>query len=246
MILPDVRIKELIAKGNFSVEPLGENCIQPASVDCTLGQDWSILDGKSNDVVELDEPQSYTGVSSDSWILEPGDFVLATTQEYFKFGSNVTAFVEGRSSIGRLGLFVENAGWIDPGFEGQITLELFNASHRPIRLYAGRRICQLVICELDTHAENPYRGKYQGQVGAVGTRINQDAETNSTNDRTSELAEWATILHETYFDNVDHWATLGARDPGLLRMHKRNPEEAKKVIFSRLCQMKPDKYGYHQ
>lgn len=176
MILPDVKIRELIKKGSFSMEPLSEHTIQPASVDCTLGDHFSVIAGGDDEVVELDSSLSYNSISSETWLLEPGDFVLATTKEYFKFGSNVTAFVEGRSSIGRLGLFVENAGWIDPGFEGQITLELFNASRRPIRLRAGRRICQLVICELADPAEVPYCGKYQGQKGAVGTRIHTDAE----------------------------------------------------------------------
>jgi dCTP deaminase len=136
-----------------------------------------VIDG-SDEIVELDSVLSYKSVVSDAYVLFPGDFVLATTQERIKFGSNITAFVEGRSSIGRLGLFVENAGWVDPGFDGQITLELFNASHRPIRLQAGRRICQLVICELSDHAEKPYAGKYQGQTGAVGTKVHSDAEVS--------------------------------------------------------------------
>ena len=83
----------------------------------------------------------------------------------------MTAFVEGRSSIGRLGLFIQNAGWVDPGFEGEITLELFNANKCAIELQSGRRVGQLVFAQLDVHTLNPYQGKYQGQRGATGSRI---------------------------------------------------------------------------
>lgn len=88
----------------------------------------------------------------------------------------MTAFVEGRSSIGRMGLFIQNAGWVDPGFEGQITLELFNANRLPIRLKAGRRICQLVFAQMDRKTGNVYQGKYQGQRNAVGSRIHLDSD----------------------------------------------------------------------
>ncbi len=83
---------------------------------------------------------------------------------------------EGRSSIGCLGLFIQNAGWVDPGFKGEITLELFNANKCAIELKSGRRVGQLVFAELDRDAQNPYRGKYQGQRGATGSRIFLDAE----------------------------------------------------------------------
>ena len=90
--------------------------------------------------------------------------------------NNLTAFVEGRSSIGRLGLFTQNAGWVDPGFEGEITLELFNANRSAIELRSGRRVGQLVFAQMDQEAQNPYRGKYQGQRGATGSRIYMDKE----------------------------------------------------------------------
>jgi dCTP deaminase len=105
---------------------------------------------------------------------------LATTCEYIRLPADVTAFVEGRSSIGRIGLFIQNAGWVDPGFEGNITLELFNANRLPIRLVAGRRICQLVFARMDQAAQNPYSGKYQGQRQTTGSRIALDAENKSS------------------------------------------------------------------
>ena len=106
----------------------------------------------------------------------PGQFVLATTMEYFELPDNLTAFVEGRSSMGRMGLFIQNDGSVDPGFKGEITLELFNANKCAIELKAGRRVGQLVFAEMDDYAMNPYRGKYQGQMGATGSRVFLDRE----------------------------------------------------------------------
>ena len=113
------------------------------------------------------------------YVLLPGQFVLATTMEYFRLPDDLTAFVEGRSSLGRMGLFIQNAGWVDPGFEGEITLELFNANRCAIELKAGRRVGQLVFAKMDDKAENPYRGKYQGQRGATGSRISQDSDSSA-------------------------------------------------------------------
>ena len=89
---------------------------------------------------------------------------------------NTFSVVEGRSSLGRLGLFIQNAGWVDPGFHGEITLELFNANRCAIKLQAGRRIGQLVFARMDRAARNPYCGKYQGQRGATGSRVFLDEE----------------------------------------------------------------------
>jgi len=88
----------------------------------------------------------------------------------------MTAFVEGRSSLGRMGLFIQNAGWVDPGFEGEITLELFNANRCAIELTSGRRVGQLVFAQLDQPALKPYSGKYQGQRGATGSRVFLDSD----------------------------------------------------------------------
>lgn len=127
--------------------------------------------------IDLDTEIVYREVEGDTITLPPHTFLLATTMEYVKLPNDLTAFVEGRSSIGRLGLFIQNAGWVDPGFEGTITLELYNANSLPIQLTAGRRICQLVFCKMDQAAQNPYRGKYQGQRRSVGSRVNKDPES---------------------------------------------------------------------
>lgn len=176
MILSDKTIRTLLSSGGLSIAPLEDSQIQPASVDIRLGNSFSFLKNPGTEPVSMAGALEYTTLSSTEYVLGPGQFILATTMEYFKLPDNMTAFVEGRSSIGRLGLFIQNAGWVDPGFEGEITLELFNASHTPIILETGRRVGQLVFAQLDRDAENPYRGKYQGQKGATGSRIYLDSE----------------------------------------------------------------------
>lgn len=176
MILSDGTIRQYLRDGIIGIDPLTPEQIQPASVDIRLGDTYSIVEDSSNSIIHLGSPVPYRTLKASTYLLLPGQFVLATTMEYFRLPDHMTAFVEGRSSIGRLGLFIQNAGWVDPGFEGEITLELFNASRCAIELCAGRRIGQLVFAQLDKNAENPYRGKYQGQRGATGSRVFLDAE----------------------------------------------------------------------
>lgn len=153
---------------------LAENSVQPASLDITIGDEFSIIKSTPNGVISFDNPVEYTTIKRSSYLLLPKQFALATTNEYIKLPNNVTAFVEGRSSIGRLGLFIQNAGWVDPGFEGQITLELFNASDWAIDIKAGTRVGQLVFAYTNTPCIKPYVGKYQGQIGATGSALYKD------------------------------------------------------------------------
>lgn len=178
MILSDKTIKNLLDTGEIGIFPVSAIQIQPASVDFRLGDTFSTV--KSNEtVITFGTPLEYEVVKKSQYLLQPHQFVLATTKEYFKIPNDMIGLVEGRSSIGRIGLFIENAGWVDPGFEGEITLELFNASDKPILLEAGRRIGQIVLAKIDQPAENPYNGKYQKQVGATGSRIHLDKEYQS-------------------------------------------------------------------
>jgi dCTP deaminase len=176
MILSDSTLKSMIKSGQLMVDPLGDDSIQPASIDCRLGRHFLWVEDQKVSVVDLKSEIAYREFTGDSITIPPQSFVLATTMEVVRLPDDLTAFVEGRSSIGRIGLFIQNAGWVDPGFEGQITLELFNANSLPIRLDAGRRICQLVFCRMDQKALTPYRGKYQGQRGTTGSRVFKDAE----------------------------------------------------------------------
>ena len=174
MILSDKTIMRMLDEGTLGITPLEEGQIQPASVDVRLGDTFSVVEDSPTGKITLEDKISYKTIKTDTYVLLPGQFVLATTKEYFKLPDNLTAFVEGRSSLGRMGLFIQNAGWVDPGFEGEITLELFNANRCAIELKAGRRVGQLVFAEMDDTALNPYRGKYQGQTGATGSRVSMD------------------------------------------------------------------------
>ena len=178
MILSDKTIQEMLAAGTLKIDPMEREQVQPASVDIRLGDTFSIVEDSPTGIIALDSGIRYKTITSDSYVLLPNQFVLATTMEYFALPDDVTAFVEGRSSLGRLGLFIQNAGWVDPGFQGEITLELYNANRCAIELKAGRRVGQLVFARMDGAALHPYRGKYQGQQGATGSRIFLDHEVN--------------------------------------------------------------------
>lgn len=192
MILSDITIRERL-NDDLVITIDGKRitdgeAIQPASFDLRLGGSFAFPlandrfvspRGKVYSAVDPTLPAEtspWESLSDKAFYIKPKEFVLATTKEYIKLPNDLTAFVEGRSSIGRMGLFVQNAGWVDPGFEGEITLELFNASDNTIRLVEGMRIAQLVFAKLDRPAENPYNGKYQGQKGATGSRVYKDGD----------------------------------------------------------------------
>lgn len=176
MILSDKTILEMIEEGTLKISPLEEGQVQPASVDIRLGNTFSIVKDSPSGIITLENEIKYKTITTDTYILLPNQFVLATTMEYFDLPNDLTAFVEGRSSLGRMGLFIQNAGWVDPGFKGEITLELYNANRCAIELKAGRRVGQLVFAKMDSEALNPYNGKYQGQTGATGSRVFMDKE----------------------------------------------------------------------
>ena len=190
MILSDEFIEFMISHKNLCGSSIDCNSIQPASLDITLGDTWAEISANNTThpwhiiqadkscysglVLDPTKPIEYTTTTADSYIIYPKSFILATTQEYINIPEYLTAFVEVRSSIGRMGLFIQNAGWVDPGFSGQITLELFNASDYAIQLTKGMRIGQLVFATMTSPAAHPYDGKYQGQTDATGSKIYKD------------------------------------------------------------------------
>lgn len=185
MILSDVAIKEMINCGNLGITPFKESNIQAASIDVTLSDSFHLMKpgevekkGKYFNLIpaDLKKPLDYNSLVKDEFILYPGKFVLASTTERIKLPNDIGAWLNGRSSIGRLGIFIQNAGWIDPGFEGQITLELFNAGNNAITLKKNTRIGQLIFCKTDQPCTNVYSGKYQYQVGATDSMIYKDKE----------------------------------------------------------------------
>jgi dCTP deaminase len=190
MILSDGDIRRRLTDGELVVEPLAdpELQIQPASIDLRLGREFLEFQRTNipcihpNSEQEVDEYVAETYVEEgEDFILHPGDFVLGTTKERVEVPSDLIAHVEGRSSLGRLAVVVHaTAGLADPGYEGQITLELSNLGTAPVALTPEMRISQLTFTELKTPAERPYgaeRGsKYQGQSGPQASRIQSDQE----------------------------------------------------------------------
>lgn len=192
MVLSDKGIMELLSvekpnndEERIVVTPVQDivTQLQPASFDITLGKSFLTMEDATQcvSIQPEDEQIKYRQIlcnsNTRSYYLGPGDFCLATTQEYLCLPNGYAAFVEGRSSIGRMGLFIQNAGWIDPGFEGEITLELFNANrYTTIELVPGTRVGQIVFLKMDQPAMHPYRGKYQGQRFATGSRIHEDTK----------------------------------------------------------------------
>jgi len=176
MIISGETLKEEIEKGKFVIKDIDDKQIQPASIDLRLAEDFLVVDEHNHGTIELDSEVKYKKIKGKHVIVPPKSFILAKTLEYMEIPLDHTAFVEGRSSIGRLGLFIQNAGFIDPGFKGTITLELFNACNVPIKLEAGRRICQLVVFNLDKEIKEGYKGKYLGQTEVTGSKIDQDQE----------------------------------------------------------------------
>lgn len=120
MVLSDRTIMRMLEEGTLRISPLEREQIQPASVDIRLGNTFSIVEDSPTGIVTLDKEMKYKTITSDTYVLLPNQFVLATTQEYFELPDDLTAFVEGRSSLGRMGLFIQNAGWVDPGFRGRL------------------------------------------------------------------------------------------------------------------------------
>jgi dCTP deaminase len=190
MILSDRDIAARLDEGDLVIEPLDdpELQIQPASVDLRLGREFlefqrtniPCIHPESEDEVE-DYVTKTQVPEGDEFILHPGDFVLGTTKERVEIPPDIIANVEGRSSLGRLAIVVHaTAGLCDPGYQGQITLELSNLGAAPVALAPGMRISQLTFTELSSPAERPYgseRGsKYQDQSGPQASRIGGDRE----------------------------------------------------------------------
>lgn len=177
MILSDRTIRQMLQSGALAISPLEEGQIQPASVDIRLGDTFGVVEDTPDGIITMQKEIAYKTIRAEKYLLLPGQFVLATTMESVRLPENLTAFVEGRSSLGRMGLFIQNAGWVDPGFSGEITLELFNANRCAIELSTGRRVGQLVFASMDSPAQHPYSGKYQHQRGATGSRVYLDEES---------------------------------------------------------------------
>ena len=181
MVLSDRSIAEALASGRLVIEPIAEDALQPASVDIRLDRQFRVFRNHRDSYIDVRQPvEGLTELESvrddEPFVLHPGEFVLGSTLERVRLPDDMVARVEGKSSLGRLGLLVHaTAGYVDPGWDGHLTMELSNVANLPIRLYFGMKIGQLSFSRLSTPADRPYgspelRSKYQGQTGPTASR----------------------------------------------------------------------------
>ena len=181
MILSDRSIREALAAHRIVIDPLDESCLQPSSIDVKVSNLFRVFRNHSaavidvkKDLADLTELVEIAG--DEAFMLHPGEFVLGSTLERVAIADDLVARVEGKSSLGRLGLLIHStAGFIDAGFDGHITLELSNVANLPITIYPGMKIGQVSFMTMTTAADKPYgsgaRGsKYQGQRGPTPSR----------------------------------------------------------------------------
>jgi dCTP deaminase len=181
MLMSDRDIRAQIEAKRIGLEPLNLELIQPSSIDVRLDRFFRLFHNHKYAFIDPREDQAdlthLVEVKSDeAFILHPGEFVLGSTYEFVTLPDDVAARLEGKSSLGRLGLLTHStAGFVDPGFRGHVTLELANVSNLPIKLWPGMKVGQLCFFQLSSPAETPYGSdkylnRYQGQRGPTASR----------------------------------------------------------------------------
>ena len=187
MVLSDKTIREELDAGRIVIDPLGENCIQPSSVDLHVDRFFRVFLNHTQRVIDVkDDQENLTelveAVGDDPFILHPGEFVLGSTLERVALPDDLVARLEGKSSLGRLGLLIHStAGFVDAGWDGHLTLELSNVANLPITIYPEMKIGQISFLRMTTAAEVPYGSKsvgskYQGQRGPTPSRYFKNFE----------------------------------------------------------------------
>ncbi len=185
MILSDGTIRKLIANGDLVIDPITPEQIQPASVDVRLDKEFLVFRNHTSEVIDPfnkreDLMEKVTVDDGDAFVLHPGEFVLGSTLEVVGLPDDLVARVEGKSSLGRLGLLIHaTAGFVDPMFKGQVTLELSNVATLPIKLWPGMRIGQFSFHKIDASVERGYGhpelgSKYQNQAGPVASQYQKN------------------------------------------------------------------------
>ena len=180
-VLSDGTIRELVDAGRIKIDPWDPALVQPASVDLRLGDSFRVFHNHRITAIDLREPptnltEEVVAGHDEGFVIHPGEFCLGRTLEWVELPDDVVARIEGKSSLGRLGLIVHaTAGFCDPGWKGTLTLELNNLTRVPIKLYPGLLIAQLSFMSLDRPAERPYGSAdlgshYQGQRAATESR----------------------------------------------------------------------------
>jgi dCTP deaminase len=181
MLLSDRDIREQLESGRVGLDPLDLGMIQPSSIDVRLDKYFRLFDNHKYPFIDPREDQDELTrlveiQDGEPFILHPGEFVLGSTYELVTLPDDIAARLEGKSSLGRLGLLTHStAGFVDPGFSGHVTLELSNVATLPIKLWPGMKIGQLCFIRLSSPAEKPYgsaeySSRYQGQRGPTASR----------------------------------------------------------------------------
>jgi dCTP deaminase len=195
--LSDGTILRLVDEGRIGIDPWDPGLVQPASVDLRLGDSFRVFHNHRTTAIDLRDPpkdltEEVVPPEGESFVIHPGEFCLGRTLEWVELADDILARVEGKSSLGRLGLIVHaTAGFVDPGWKGTLTLEFANLTRVPIRLYPGLPIAQLSFMELDQPAQRPYGSPglgshYQGQRAATESRY---AGRPDSSDGSSDMSE---------------------------------------------------------
>ncbi len=187
MIFSDRTIKAAIAEGRIEIDPFEPTFVQPSSVDLRVDSAFRVFENHRYPHIDPRSPQEdltkmIEVTAGEPFVLHPGEFVLGATLERVRLGDDIVARLEGKSSLGRLGLLIHStAGFVDPGFDGYLTLELSNVATLPIAIYPGMKIGQISFYQMTTSADHPYGtseagSKYQGQRGPTPSRSHVDFE----------------------------------------------------------------------
>ena len=185
MIFSDRSIKEAIDTGRIEIDPYEASFVQPSSVDLRVDRVFRVFENHKYQHIDprTHQPELTKEVEvkpDGHFVLHPGEFVLGSTFERVRLATDIVARLEGKSSLGRLGLLIHStAGFVDPGFDGYLTLELANVANLPITIYPEMKIGQISFYQMSTDADHPYGSgeagsKYQGQRGPTASRIHQD------------------------------------------------------------------------
>lgn len=183
MILSDKHILERIKKGEIIIEPFDETCVQPSTIDLHLSDEVRVFDNWEIGVVDTrvkSDASRLVKVSPEGFIIHPNEFLLGSTVEKITLPDDIAAKLEGRSSLGRLGLVIHaTAGYVDPGFYGWLTFEISNLSRLPIKIYPKMKMAQICFFQMSSPVLKPYGSKnlgskYQGQKGPTASRVWMD------------------------------------------------------------------------
>jgi dCTP deaminase len=187
VVLSDATIARLLAAGEIEIDPYDEGLLQPSSVDVRVDRLFRVFHNNRYPFIDVKRPQEdlteLVEVDGENpFILHPGEFVLGSTLERIQLPNNIVARLEGKSSLGRLGLLIHStAGFIDPGWDGHVTLELSNVANLPITIYPGMKIGQISFMQMTEPATTPYGAseigsKYKGQEGPTPSRYYKNFE----------------------------------------------------------------------